>query len=102
MYAQIINICSPVQEETITELRWKASSTTSSPSRATAVVSTATAAAASNTQCAIATPIALVCAGASVTRSATEATTFEMELRGHKQATAHAHLQPHCVCVIEL
>ena len=27
----------------------------------------------------------------------TDATTFEMKLCGHKQATAHAHLQPHCV-----
>ena len=29
----------------------------------------------------------------------TDATTFEMELCGHKQATAHAHLQPQCVCL---
>ena len=31
-----------------------------------------------------------------------DATTFEIELCGCKQATAHAHLQPHGVCVIEL
>ena len=27
-----------------------------------------------------------------------EATTFEMEMRGHKQATAHAHVRPHSGC----
>ena len=27
----------------------------------------------------------------------TDTTTFEVELCGHKQATAHAHVQPHCV-----
>ena len=27
----------------------------------------------------------------------TDTTTFELELRGHKQATAQAHVRPHCV-----
>ena len=32
-----------------------------------------------------------------LSRIATDATTFEMELCGHKQATAQAYARPHCV-----
>ena len=50
--------------------------TTSPPCPATAVVSTATTAAASNTQCAIATPIALIFVRASVRKSAKNISTW--------------------------
>ena len=37
--------------------------------------------------------------GVSLSSGITDAPTFEMELCGHKkQATAHAHVRPHCVC----